>query len=248
VIIYKQCFPGIGWQILKKISPLMREYQSVLAGGTALAMQIGHRESVDLDYFTMKDFDVENLISRLQKIKLPFNLQDYKQNYLVAYLNKVKLSVFVYPYPFIEENQIGINKNSTGAEFIRIAGIKDIAAMKVISITQRGLKKDFVDLFFILNKKWASSREIAEQMVLKFGIERINPIIIGKALTYFDDADNNPEPKYLPGQSILWEDIKCYFTANAKHIIDEIARVVKNHEQISQEKDFPNSTPSARKP
>lgn len=236
----------MGWQTLSKISPLMREYEAILAGGTALAMQIGHRESVDLDYFTAKDFDVENLIGRLQKINLPLNLQDYKQNYLVAYLNKVKFSVFVYPYPFIEENQMSIDDNSS--EFIRIAGIKDIAAMKIISITQRGLKKDFVDLFFILNKKWALPEGIAEQMVLKFGVERINPIIIGKALTYFDDADNNPEPKYLPGQSVLWEDVKYYFNANVKHIVDEIARAVKNYEQILQKKDFSNSTPLARKP
>ncbi len=70
--------------------------------------------------------------------------------------------------------------------------------MKVIAISQRGTKRDFVDLFFILQD--LPFHKVAEHMVKRFGKERINPIHLGKSLVYFSDAESNPEPEHIKGK------------------------------------------------
>ena len=91
-------------------------------------------------------------------------------------------------------------------EGIPIGGLLDIASMKVIAISQRGTKRDFVDLYFILQN--IPFHRIAEHMGKRFGRERINPLHIGKSLIYFSDAESNPEPEYIKGKEVGWEKVK----------------------------------------
>jgi len=65
--IHKECFPKEGWGLLKQVAPILIPYQAILAGGTALALQIGHRVSVDLDFFTSLEFNSEQLIQKIIK-------------------------------------------------------------------------------------------------------------------------------------------------------------------------------------
>ena len=114
----------------------------------------------------------------------------------------------VLEYPFLEK--------PTPCEGINIAGVLDIAAMKIIAISQRGTKRDFVDMYFIL--QGVPFHKVAEHMVRRFGKGRINPIVIGKALVYFSDADSNPGPEYI-GEAVEWEVIKTFFRQHAKQFV-----------------------------
>ncbi len=185
-----------------------------MAGGTALALQIGHRISYDLDFFSNQDFQTESLISDIRKSGVPFQVISEAEGTLMAEVGGVKVSLFKYEYEFMEK--------TIPFQGIELAGIMDIAAMKVIAISQRGTKRDFVDLYVILQEM--PFHRIAEHMIRRFGKERINPVHIGKSLVYFSDADSDPEPAYLKGKELDWERIKRFFRGHVKQCVLDLER------------------------
>jgi hypothetical protein len=130
----------------------------------------------------------------------------------------IKTSLFTYEYPFIEK--------LTVYKTIPIAGVLDIASMKIIALSQRGTKRDFVDLFSILQD--LPFHKIAEHMVIRFGRERINAVHIGKSLVYFSDAESHPEPAYVKGKEINWPKVKDFFRHHVKQFTLDIDAAVKS--------------------
>ena len=202
--MHEECFPEKGWEVLATLKPILLKHAAVLAGGTALALHIGHRVSLDLDFFTASAFDLESVISAIRRTGQNFHILAEGEEHLVMDIEGVKFSLFRYEYPFLDKpaRHQGVN----------IASILDIAAMKIIAISQRGTKRDFVDMYFILQN--IPFYKVAEHMVRRFGKERVNPVLIGKALTYFADADSNPEPEYI--KKVKWEKIRTFFKQHAK--------------------------------
>jgi hypothetical protein len=99
--------------------------------------------------------------------------------------------------------------------------------MLILFISQRETKRDFIDLYFIL--QYMPFHKLAEHMVRRFGRERINPIHIGKSLVYFSDAESNPEPEYVKGREVSWDKIKKFFRQHVKQFVLDIDTAVKNH-------------------
>jgi hypothetical protein len=209
---HKECLPEKGWMVLSALKDALSEIEVVLAGGTALALHLGHRISVDLDFFSAAGGFVDNLISHIQKTGFSYRILSETSNQLIASIEDVKFSVFRYDYPFADE--------VTDVAGIRVAGILDIASMKVIAMGQRGTKRDFVDLYFILQK--IPFHLIAENMVRRFGKERINPVHLGKAFVYFTDADADPDPKYTEGNVVDWNDIKSFFRHHVRQFVYDL--------------------------
>ena len=118
--------------------PLMKNFY--LAGGTGLALQIGHRISLDLDFFTGESFDESTLIQKVSEIG-DFRLDKKSENSIIGTLNNTKISFLGYKYPLVGE----LGKISS----INIAAIIDIACMKFDAIASRGTKRDFVDVYFV---------------------------------------------------------------------------------------------------
>lgn len=206
--MHRACLPGKGWKVLDSLKDTLTGYQAIMAGGTALALHMGHRMSVDLDFFTTTLFRVDSLVSAIRKTGQSFRILAESEDHLVADIEGVKFSLFRYEYPFME-------RPSTYSG-IEIAGVLDIAAMKIIAISQRGAKRDFVDLYIILQN--IPFHKVAEHMVRRFGKERINPVVTGKALVYFSDADSDPEPEYI-GKKMKWEAIKIFFRQHVKQFV-----------------------------
>ena len=164
-----------------------------LVGGTALALQIGHRESVDIELFGEIDFEEQE-----KNIELEGNVEVLKRskNINVLSINKIKVDIVNYRYPWIAEM---LKEND-----FRLASIKDIGAMKLNAITGRGTKKDFVDLYYLL--KIFSLEELFHFYTDKF--DDGNLFLVKKSLAYFDDAEPEPMPKMK--EKINWEEIKNY--------------------------------------
>jgi predicted nucleotidyltransferase component of viral defense system len=172
-----------------------------LAGGTALALHLGHRKSIDLDFFSQKYPSQEQLIQVLNKYK-PLITQQATGT-LDVFIDEVKVSFFEYKYPLLETT---ISFKQT-----KLASLLDIACMKIAAISQRGTKKDFVDLYVLLQKYTLGN--ILDAFEKKYlGIE-YQKLHILKSLVYFDDAENDPEPDYLT--PIKWEEVKSYLKASA---------------------------------
>jgi len=215
--MHKECFPEQGWVILKSLKDVFTKYKAILAGGTACALHLGHRISMDLDFFTSMDFHIESVISEIRKAGHSFQIISEGEGYLVGTIDGMKVSLFTYEYPFLEKTVI--------YEGIRVAGVLDLASMKVIAISQRGTKRDFADLYGILQE--VPFHKIASHMVKRFGKGRINPVHIGKSLVYFSDADSHPEPEYVKGRDVSWEKIKSFFKSHVKQFVLDLDTAVK---------------------
>jgi predicted nucleotidyltransferase component of viral defense system len=179
-----------------------------LAGGTGLALQLGHRRSLDLDFFSEKNFDMEITVNILTGLSGKITYAE--ENTIYSQLYDIKVSFIYYPYPVLM-NFILFNR-------IKIAGIGDISCMKAIAISQRAEKKDFFDMFEIL--KTLKPSAIRELMLKKYGEDRINCYHILKSFFYFSDAEDSVEPVSLNNTS--WKDVKNYFISNEKILRNEL--------------------------
>ena len=179
--------------VLEKIVPVAAPFY--LAGGTALALQFGHRISVDLDFFCQNIFSVTLLVEKLNTIG-NLNIEDQSKSTFNGMLDGVKISFFHYPYPLIFKR-----KDFMG---VFLADERDIGAMKVQAISDRGNKKDFVDLFVLLRKY--SIEELLGFFNKKYEKFNLNRLHILKSLSYFYNADENPEPIYI--HPIAWTEVK----------------------------------------
>jgi hypothetical protein len=155
-----------------------------LVDGTSLALQIGHRRSVDLDLsgiISADEFDVSNQLTKIGQ----FTILKRSQNISVYVIEGIKVDIVNYHYKWLDGAVI---ENS-----ITLAGIKDIAAMKLAAITGRGTKKDFVDLYYLLEK-------YSLEEMLGFYAEKYNEaseFLVLKSLSYFSDADTDENPMML---------------------------------------------------
>ncbi len=206
--MHPECLPGEGRKALNGLKQVVHGHGFVLAGGTALALRLGHRLSEDLDFFTTNKFSTDRLFREIKNLRLSPAVLQEEQGTLDMVANGVKLSFLHYPYPFAEKQSV--------LSGVPIAGVVDIAAMKVIAISQRGAKKDFCDLYFVLRD--IPFAKIATNMVARFSAERINPIHIGKSLVFFNDAEADPEPRYR-GKGPQWEAVKRFFFDNVKQMV-----------------------------
>ena len=197
-MLYKSTVSKSTFSLLAELQSIEEFSKLRLVGGTALALQIGHRISIDLDLFGEIDFDsqVFNNYSKVQVIKKSKNINIFE-------INDVKVDIVNYTYPWLEEElQI---------ENIRLASLKDIAAMKIAAVTGRGSKKDFVDLFFLLKK--FSFKEIIYSYEEKYADASIYLAL--KSLLYFDDADKDPPLNMLI--EVSWKEVKKLIT---KQVVD----------------------------
>lgn len=180
-----------------------------MAGGTALALQIGHRISIDFDFFTTEEFDEKIFVQRVKKTISDFELEKMEWGTILGYIKKTRFSLFFYDYPLLFKT-----KDFLG---VKIADVKDIAPMKIAAIADRGTKRDFIDLYFIIEKeKILPLKEILELYDKKFRLLKQNRMHILKSLCYFDDAEKGKMPKML--KNISWKEVKEFFISEVKKI------------------------------
>lgn len=185
--------------LLRKLSSSVFMKKFYLAGGTAVALFFHHRRSDDLDFFSDKDFNEAILIKHLKK-NGRFTTLKSDEDTLVGKLNGIKISFFTLPYALLESPLKYKN--------LSIATPVDLALMKILAISDRGTKRDFVDLY-LLCKKVKSLDEFLILFQKKFGKYDFNIQHIIKSLTYFDDADKGEMPElYI---DIEWGEVKSFF-------------------------------------
>lgn len=164
-----------------------------LVGGTALALQLGHRNSIDLDFFGHIEVEDEDLLNILRKHGR-LEILKLSQNIKIFTLDGIKVDIVNYSYQWIDDAIL--------EDGLRLASPKDIAAMKINAIEGRGTKKDFVDVFELL--KLYSLNEI-----LVFHKEKYPEASTFRALislSYFEDAESQPLPQMFIPES--WEEMK----------------------------------------
>jgi len=174
--------------------------ETYLAGGSALALHYGHRISVDFDFFTPTYFKGRDIVKKLEKIGKFVFQEASEKNTLLGLFEDVKFSLFLYEYPLVFK--------PTEYLGIMLADPKDIAAMKLAAVMDRGTKKDFIDLYF-LNKNKVSIEQAFEYYDKKYKNLANNIYSLVKSLSYFDDAEKLEMPDMI--EKISWEEIKDFF-------------------------------------
>jgi len=167
-----------------------------LAGGTGLALQLGHRLSVDLDLFSVEEFDQERYLEYLEK---NYNFRsDYRSNNtLKGSIEKVKVDFITHRYELV--------RPVVYEEFIRIYSREDIAAMKINAIAGNGTRsKDFVDLYFLL-------KEFSIGQLLGFYEKKYiqrDEFHVLKSLNYFDEVNLADWPELLLEKETKWSKVQ----------------------------------------
>lgn len=180
-------------QMLKELQKMPFLKDTRLVGGTALALQYGHRRSVDLDFFGYMDCEDEDIIDSIRPLG-KIKIISMKPNIKVLIINNVKVDFVNYKYKWID--------NPVKEADIVLASPKDIAAMKVNAIEGRGTKKDFIDLYYLL--KYYKLSDIIGFYENKYPENSAFRAIL--SMGYFDDAD--PQPMPFMYEDISWNSIK----------------------------------------
>jgi len=184
-----------------------------LAGGTALALQFGHRHSYDFDFFTYQKFNEEIMVQRIAETLPDFKLEKKSWGTILGYLKDTRFSLFFYNYPLLFKTH--------QFKGIAIADPRDIAAMKISAIAGRGTKRDFIDLYFVLEKTKILTLEKALKLYdKKFKALRQNKMHILKSLVYFEDAQKDELPRMI--KSVSWQAVKDFFIDEQKKIVQKI--------------------------
>ncbi len=171
--------------LIQELQTLDELKEFYLVGGTALTLQLGHRNSVDIDLFTQQEFNAQELLDMLKE-KYAIEVIYRSKNSIITIINSIKVD-------FIRHNYAYINPPLT-EEAITFLSMNDIAAMKLNAITQSGKRlKDFIDAYFLLQH--FSLTMMLDFFAIKY--PQTNPLIPLKAINYFDDIDENIDPPKL---------------------------------------------------
>jgi predicted nucleotidyltransferase component of viral defense system len=201
--------------LISKLKKLPLPTNTYMAGGTAVTLYLGHRVSVDIDLFTMEHFYTRPIIDAIKETgSISVESVSDSDSFIVE-VERVRLSLFFYPYPLLEPLYFDqINK-------ISLASIIDIAAMKTVAIVQRGTAKDFVDLRAIIEATGISLEKLIAITLSKYGTEGNYSYHIKRGLVFFDDAEKGLKDIVMlkdlsfqsPISQLEWEEVKRFFKA-----------------------------------
>lgn len=189
-------------RLVKNISDDLSFQNFRLGGGTALALQIGHRKSLDADFIAEDSFDKEEITAVIENAFADVKDIHRGEHGIFCKINDIKVDFLTWKRPFI--------RNAVKEGSLRMLHVEEIAAMKVFAITRRGEKKDYVDIAELL---WQYSLE----QLMEFYSERHPENDIATAarfLVSYTDIENQPMPDVLHGMS--WEDCKAVLQESVK--------------------------------
>ena len=197
MIVHESVLTATQTRVLRVVGPLARRAGFYLAGGTAVALRFGHRRSEDFDWFAPALPRPDALLSDLQAQGLPLQDSQIEAGTLISRIEGVKISFFEYRYPLLDSLDQWPEYDTD------IASLRDLGAMKLLAIAQRGSRKDFVDVYELL-QSGVVLRGMLEDFREKFKTDSISAL---RGLTYFDDAETEPMPDML--KPLDWRELRA---------------------------------------
>lgn len=209
--MFDKALPSASRELLNDINGELVRLGFYLAGGTGLALQLGHRISEDLDFFTPAQFDPANLSRHLDQ-RPGYRETEVSRGTLHCEVAGVKASFLHYPVP---PRQPTIEYLS-----VRVADWRDILAEKFKTLSQRGARRDFYDIYACLTLKQLSVEDGVGIFRVRFTGLGVNLQHIAKSLVWFADADAEPDPQLLIPAD--WPQVKRFFSSR----IDDFAQAL----------------------
>ncbi len=195
------------WKALTNQASMLRDGGWYLAGGTALALQLGHRRSVDFDFFSTKQGEAPGVVQWLEPMP-GFFLRECDRDTIHAEIDGVKLSfIGAYRYPLLEK--------PLESKEMQLASLTDIGLMKLLAISHRAAPRDYIDIAAII-QAGGSLKNLLALSKEKYG-NSFNPMIPLRALTSFDDLEGETPVILDPHLASSWKEI-------IKEAVKELAR------------------------
>lgn len=187
-----------------KLLPLMAQFRReyYLVGGTAIALHIGHRRSVDFDLFKMSAINHKKNVDKIVAAGFAPQITRRVAEQMNLLVNGVKLTFFQYPFPVVPEDSFG--------KVFRMPSLISLAAMKAYAMGRRSKWKDYVDLYFLLTKHF-TLEEVSAKATELFG-ELFSEKLFRAQLSYFDDIDYTEQVDYLVQDPPTEKEIKSILT------------------------------------
>jgi predicted nucleotidyltransferase component of viral defense system len=195
------------YELLKKLMQIPELSDFVLVGGTNLSLKFGHRISVDLDLFTNKPFDTEEVLDGINR-DLPQSIKlDQRKQTIWLNIDGIKVDIILHQYPYLQVIEV--------IDGVRFMSVDDIIPMKLEAMATRGVKKDFWDINELLNHY--SLPQMVELYQAKYPNSDVGHVLL--SMTYFVDAEQQKDnPEDLKG--VTWEQVKI----NMRNTIDDYVR------------------------
>lgn len=184
-MFHKEVLNGKQTELLPLIGEFKREYY--LVGGTAIALYLGHRRSIDFDLFKFAPLNRKKNLEKVQSSGFPSIVTWNVTDQMNLVVNEVKVTFFQYPFQ--------IKANNSFDNIIRLPELLNLAAMKAYALGRRSKWKDYVDLYFLLKEKF-SIDEISQRAIEIYG-DLFSDKLFRSQLSYFEDVDYSEEVDYI---------------------------------------------------
>lgn len=218
--MHPECVEEKARILMSRLGPTLGMHGAVLAGGTGLALHLGHRMSGDLEFSTRQTFRPSSILEELRALAGTVEIVSSGEGDMVVLADGARLVLMETPVQFAEP--------TTRVNGCDVAGVVDIAAMKMLAVCQGGMRSDFVDLYAVLQTM--PFRRVAHNALERYGATTVDPLDIGKGLVWFEDADRQADPVYS-GTPVSWSHIKGFFRSSLRQLVFDLNEERKAVEQ-----------------
>jgi hypothetical protein len=209
--MHPECVEEKARILMSRLGPTLGMHGGVLAGATGLALHLGHRISDNLEFFTQRVFRPSDILEELRALASVVEPVTMDEGAMVVQADGVRVSLIQTPARFAEP--------TTRVNGCDAAGIVDIAAMRLLAVSQGGSRSDFVDLSAVLQV--VPFRKVAHNMLERYGVTALEPLVIGKGLVWFEDAEIEADPVYA-GAAVTWGHIKEFFRSSLRQFVFDV--------------------------
>ncbi len=186
---HDEIMPPEQGRLLRSLGPLADRLGYYMAGGTAVGLHLGHRRSLDFDWFAERPATQPRDVSAaLRDAGMTFDVKNTSDSLVDGHIDEIKTTFIHYPYPLLAPPD---RWDDFGCS---IASLTDLSCMKLWAVANRGSRKDFIDVYALL-RHGASLPEVLQLYRQKFAVRDTMPILYG--LAYFEDAEKQPMPEML---------------------------------------------------
>ncbi|MFA5010609.1 MAG: nucleotidyl transferase AbiEii/AbiGii toxin family protein [Ignavibacteria bacterium] len=206
--MHTQVFSQNQVEILPLVKQFKREYY--LVGGTAIALHIGHRRSIDFDLFKHSRINHQNVIEKIERFGCEYTVTRRVTEQLNVNINNVKFTFYQYPFKISAAEKL--------KDILRMPNLLDLAAMKAYAMGRRSKWKDYIDIYFFL-KDYFSIKQISERANELYG-QLFSEKLYRAQICYFDDIDYSEPVEFLK-QPVPDHEIKDFLIDKATDIFEK---------------------------
>lgn len=206
--MHPECVEEKARILMSRLGPTLGMHGGILAGGTGLALYLGNRTGVDLEFFSRRLFKTSEVLEELRALAGAVEPVVMNERAMIVEADGVRLSLTQTPIHFMEPTS-----RVNGCD---VASAIDIAGMKLVAISRGGMRADFADLYAVLQS--VPFRKVAHCALEQYGAAALEPLVVGKGLVWFGDADDQADPVYV-GAPVPWNRITDFFRSSLRQFV-----------------------------